>query len=141
MWEDSGVFPNGGELSLNSVNSGNLMNHWSMNWPQFKDPCSYMCLTGAVAASWSPTQEVAGLSHFSDKYFLSLDLLNSGKTFRKHSNASLVSVCAVGCPHVTITDQTWDYPPRTRSEEHEQVWISSEHHDKRFYGISSVDCF
>ena len=33
-----------------------------MNWAQFKDPDSHMCLAGAVVASWSLTQEVAGLS-------------------------------------------------------------------------------
>ena len=41
-------FLNVAELSTNSVNSansGNLINHWSMNWAQFKDPISHMCLT------------------------------------------------------------------------------------------------
>ena len=31
-----------------------------MNWAQFKDPVSHMCIAGAVVASWSLTQEVAG---------------------------------------------------------------------------------
>ena len=31
-----------------------------MNWTQFKDPVSHMCHAGAVEASWSLTQEVAG---------------------------------------------------------------------------------
>ena len=31
-----------------------------MNWAQFKDPVSRMCLAGTVVASWSLTQEVAG---------------------------------------------------------------------------------
>ena len=35
-----------------------------MKWAQFKDPVSHMCLAGSVVASWSITQEVAGLSHF-----------------------------------------------------------------------------
>ena len=37
-----------------------------MNWAQFKDPISHMCLAGAVVSSWSPTQGVAGASssHF-----------------------------------------------------------------------------
>ena len=35
-----------------------------MNWGQFKDPVSHMCLAGAVAASWSPTQEVTDSDHF-----------------------------------------------------------------------------
>ena len=29
----------------------------------FKDPVSHMCLADAVVASWSLTQEVAGLSY------------------------------------------------------------------------------
>ena len=32
----------------------------------FKDPVSHMCLAGAVVASWSLAQEVAGLSLYKD---------------------------------------------------------------------------
>ena len=35
-----------------------------MNWGKFKDPVSHMCLPGAVVASRSLTQEVAGSSPF-----------------------------------------------------------------------------
>ena len=35
-----------------------------MNWAQFKDPASHMCLAGTVLASWSLTQEIAGSSPF-----------------------------------------------------------------------------
>ena len=35
-----------------------------MNWAQFKDPVSHMCLAGAVVACWSLTQEKAGSSPF-----------------------------------------------------------------------------
>ena len=35
-----------------------------MNWAHFKDPVSHMCLTGAVVASLSLTQEVAASSPF-----------------------------------------------------------------------------
>ena len=35
-----------------------------MNCGHFKDPVCYLCLTGAVVASWSLTQEVAGLNPF-----------------------------------------------------------------------------
>ena len=35
-----------------------------MNWSQFKDPVSHMCLAVAGVASWSLTQEVAGLNPF-----------------------------------------------------------------------------
>ena len=46
--------------SVNLVNSEHLINHWSMNCAQFKDPVSNMCLAGAMIASWSLTQWVAG---------------------------------------------------------------------------------
>ena len=61
MYSNIGVFLNGAELS---VNSENLKHHWSMNWYQFKDPGTYMCLAGAVVASWSVKQEVWGSSPF-----------------------------------------------------------------------------
>ena len=35
-----------------------------MNWAQFQDPVSHMCLAGSVVASWSLTQEMAGSSPF-----------------------------------------------------------------------------
>ena len=31
-----------------------------MNWAQFKDPVSHMCLAAAVVASWSLTQRWLG---------------------------------------------------------------------------------
>ena len=44
-----------------------------MNWAQFKDPVSDMCLAGTVVASWSLTQEVVGWQvqalYCNDKYF------------------------------------------------------------------------
>ena len=75
---------NGAELLLNSTNLGNLINHWSMNWAQFKDPVSHMCLAGAVVASWSLTQEwqVRALL-LNWKIFLSLNSLNSVKHLEK----------------------------------------------------------
>ena len=43
-----------------------------MNWAQFKDPVSHMCLAGAVVARWLVTQEVVGSNtHFLQKYFSS----------------------------------------------------------------------
>ena len=35
-----------------------------MNWAQYKDPVSHMCLAGTVVASWSLTQEMAGSNPF-----------------------------------------------------------------------------
>ena len=37
-----------------------------MNWGQFKDTASHMCLSGVVVASWSLTQELAGLNPFNE---------------------------------------------------------------------------
>ena len=49
------------------------INHWSMHWFKFKDPVYHMCLAGAVGASWSFTQKVAGdifdPFYCKDKYF------------------------------------------------------------------------
>ena len=48
-----------GKLNIyETMNSGNLINHCSMNWAKFKDPVSHMCLAGAVVACWSLTQEL-----------------------------------------------------------------------------------
>ena len=59
------------EFSLNATGihwiqgiQGKLINHWSINWAQFKDTVSYMYLTGAMVISWSLKQEVAGSNHF-----------------------------------------------------------------------------
>ena len=65
----NGVFAKWIRNSVNSANSGNLINHWSINWGQFKDPLSYLRLDGAVVASWSLTQEVTGSNPFDDWYF------------------------------------------------------------------------
>ena len=35
-----------------------------MNWAQFKDPVSQLCLAATVVASWPLTQEMAGLNPF-----------------------------------------------------------------------------
>ena len=67
------IFLSGGELSLTSVilaNSRNLIIHYSINWTQFEYPVSHIYLAGTVVASLSPTQEVAGSSHFNEEYFL-----------------------------------------------------------------------
>ena len=67
---DIGVFPKWNRNSPNSVNSGKLIIHWSINWAQFKDPVSHMCLAGALVACWFVTQEVGGSNtHFFAKIF------------------------------------------------------------------------
>ena len=68
----------------NSVNSGNLINHWSVNWSQFKNNLCYLCLAGTVIPSWY-------LGTILYKYrrwqvwiiFLSLNSANLVKTFRE----------------------------------------------------------
>ena len=47
---------------MNSANSG--ISQSSVNWTQFQDSVSHMCLAGAVVAPWFLTQEVAGLKPF-----------------------------------------------------------------------------
>ena len=43
-----------------------------MNWAQFKDLASHMCLAGAVVACWFVAQEVVGSNtNFLQKYFSS----------------------------------------------------------------------
>ena len=54
-----------------------------MNWAQFKDSVSHMCLAGAVVASWFLTQEVEGWSPFTA--MTNILSLNSVKTSRKKS--------------------------------------------------------
>ena len=79
-----------GTEKLNSTNSGNLINHWRMNWTQFKDTISYMCFAGTMVAPWSLTQQVAGWQVWALslqwQIFLLLNSANSVKTFRENSN-------------------------------------------------------
>ena len=65
-----GVFPKYNKSSVNSANSGKLVNHWIMNWAHFKDPVSHMCLGGAVIACWPLTKEVAGWQEFEPIYWM-----------------------------------------------------------------------
>ena len=51
---------NGAELSLNSVNSGNLRNYWGMNWVQYNALLCCLWLCGWVVESLSLTQEILG---------------------------------------------------------------------------------
>ena len=57
LYTHTGVFP---KWSVPFTEFREFDNHGSMNWDQFKDSVSYMCLAGTVVASWSLTQEVAG---------------------------------------------------------------------------------
>ena len=78
---------NGAELSLNSVNSENLRNRWSINWVQYKDLLCYLCLCGLVVSPLSLTQDILGSNPTILFFcFLSLNSQNSVKTFRENSN-------------------------------------------------------
>ena len=74
-------FPKSAEIS---VNSGNRINQWSMNWSQFKDRVSNMCLAGAVVVvvCWSLTQELAGSIPFN--VMINIFVTDSVKAFRKN---------------------------------------------------------
>ena len=37
-----------------------------MNWSQFKNPVTHVCLAGTVVAPWSLTQELAGSNPFTE---------------------------------------------------------------------------
>ena len=52
-----------------------------MNWGQFKDPVSHMCLAGAVVASWPLIGEVAG----SNPFIVITNIFVTG-IFRENSN-------------------------------------------------------
>ena len=55
-----------------------------MNWALYKDPVFHMCLAGAVLASWSLVQEVAGSNAFAVmSNSLSLNSLNTVKHLGK----------------------------------------------------------
>ena len=60
-----------------------------MNWAKFKDPVSHMCL-GAMVASWSLTQEVAGLSPIAvmTNIFVT-EVVEISDTIRKNFNISI----------------------------------------------------
>ena len=56
-----------------------------MNWGQFKDYFTQMCLAGTVVASWSLTQEVAGSNPFTviTNIFVT-EFAEFSETFRKN---------------------------------------------------------
>ena len=59
-----------------------------MNWSQFRDSVSNICLAGAVIACWSLTQEMASSSPFTvmTNIFVT-EFAEFTETFRKNSNA------------------------------------------------------
>ena len=101
------VFLNGAELSLKSVisaNSGNLINHWTMTCAQFKDGSTL------VSYTWG-----GKFKYFEWQIFLSLNLLNSVKTFRKNSKLQnnmnskwIVPIQSYCRQRVSGTNPPWD---------------------------------
>ena len=72
-----------------------------------KDPVSYMCLAGAVVASWSLTQEVAGLINIFVTEFAEFS-----ETFRKNS---------IGWAELhRIVCSVWSIQTKNRLEKHTQ---------------------
>ena len=67
-----------------------------MNWAQFKDPVSHMCLADAVVSSWSLTQEVVGSSPFTVlTSILVTKLAEFSERFRKNSNGLSLPWCDI----------------------------------------------
>ena len=65
-----------------------------MNWTQFKEPVSHMCLVGTVVGSWCLKQQVAGSSPFTVMTnTLSLNSANSMKTSRENSIVYDTTLC------------------------------------------------
>ena len=72
VFTNSGVFPKWNRNLVNSVKSGNLINHWSMNWDQFKDPIYLSlvscCRCGSILVSYTRGGWFKSFCH-NDKYF------------------------------------------------------------------------
>ena len=58
-----------------------------MNWVQFKNRISHMCLTGTVVASWSLAQKVVGSNPFTVMISIFVtDFAEFSEKFRKNPN-------------------------------------------------------
>ena len=87
------------------MNSGNLTNHWSRNWGQFKDPLCYLCLRSAVVSPLSLTQEVVGSSHHFNKI---LNSLNSVKVIQGKL-ICCVKFIKFAMVFKFLTDRLWEW--------------------------------
>ena len=78
--EDNGVFPKWSRTFIKFRESDKSLKH------EFKDPVSHVYIAGAVVASWSLTQKVAGLSPFTvmTNTFVT-QFAEFSETFRKNS--------------------------------------------------------
>ena len=68
-----------------------------MNWGQFKDPVSHMCLAGIVAAIWSLTQELVDLSPLMQNIFVTkfTEFRNSNRISKGLFTLSISDVVSV----------------------------------------------
>ena len=114
-------------MGQNSVNSVNLINHWSMKLGQFMDPIFYLYLAGAVVASWSFTQVVAGSNRlFKIWLFLSLNSTISMKTFRENSIIFLsFHLMWVAISQIFYSKSDNSSPVICRSESSVLQWVKS----------------
>ena len=62
-----------------------------MDWVQFIDPVSHMCLAGTVAAPWSFTQEVISSNNLFKYNIFCMGSANSVKTFMANIKWALPS--------------------------------------------------
>ena len=86
------VFPKWAELSLNLASSGNLINHWSINWYQFREQRQQdMWETGgSILVSYTRGGWVAGSSPFTIMTNILLtEFSKFSETFRKNSIAPI----------------------------------------------------
>ena len=113
------VFPKWKRNLLNSVNlanSGNRINHSSMNWAHFKDLVSHMCLAGSILISYIRGHWVARSNPFTiltnifvtanpvkafreDSIVLSFPVSNDNRHLYFHVRNSCVIVCYIVSLH------------------------------------------
>ena len=75
-----------------------------MNWSQFKYPVCHMCLSGAVVASWSLTQEVAGSNIFVTEFSVFSDTFRENSTMFSPHHIILSRPSSVGILYFTAFD-------------------------------------
>ena len=70
-----------------------------MNWAQFKDPVSHMCLDGTVVASWFLTQGVAGSSLFTVMTNIFVTEFTELSEFSENIQGKLKCLASTLCNH------------------------------------------
>ena len=75
-----------------------------MNWAQFKDPVSHMCLAGAVVACWFVAQEVVGSHTFIAKIFFKF--YGFCRFYSIHLGKTLLGLRVIPFPLRLLTENT-----------------------------------